>query len=168
MSLLKLRMAPEAEDVRSLVLFSHYDASPILVKFGTYVDLVTPFARYLHFNAELQKWQALPIDKFRDLAQRSVPRKGVVQVLAQRMQVVIKLGLRSHAASCVLINASSSWRPAAHSFRVQRRWAPKERVQPVSRCRLALHHIATAGGGGNRFTRFAQALQMVWNVLTCW
>jgi hypothetical protein len=81
------RMEPEKHDVSNLFLFSHYDASPILVHFGSYVDVITPHARYLNFNKELQKWEALPIEKFRNVTQRAVPRKGVVQVLAQRMKV---------------------------------------------------------------------------------
>lgn len=88
--------APAVTDAQALVLFSHYDASPMLVHFGAFADLVTPHARFLHFDKTLKRWRALPVEAFQDVSQRAVPRKGVVQVLAQRMQVC-QGGLASHA-----------------------------------------------------------------------
>ena len=72
--------------MQSLVILSHYDASPVLVKFGLFADLVTPCARFLHYDVELKKWVALPVEQFRQVSKRPVPRKGLVQLLAQRME----------------------------------------------------------------------------------
>ena len=42
---------------------------------------------FCFFNEELDRWQALPIEQFRNVSGRPVPRRGIVEVLAQRMDV---------------------------------------------------------------------------------
>ena len=72
---------------KSAFLASHYDCTPFHVRFGVLADVVSPHARYLRFNEHEDRWEALPARKFVETTGRELPQHGVVEILAQQMEV---------------------------------------------------------------------------------
>ena len=89
-SVSSFRAAVEAGQVRSLVVSCHYDATPVLVKFGALHEDLWAHARYLHRDGE--RWRLLKFDDFQKLSKRAAPRSGVVELFAQSRCLYYKSG----------------------------------------------------------------------------
>ena len=77
----------DAETSRCLVLLSHYDATPMKCAFGVQASELVPIARFFHWDETNNRWEALRAEKFRAIAQRGLPNRGVLEVFQQRMEV---------------------------------------------------------------------------------
>ena len=92
-----------AGEVKSIFLASHYDATPVHVAFGVLADAVMPTARYLHFDEDASAWKALPVHKFVEVSRRSLPRRGVVELLAQQFEVHWHVGTGTQHRKIVVL-----------------------------------------------------------------
>lgn len=73
--------------IRSLVITSHYDSTPMAMLFGALQEIVMPHARYFHLNEVTKKWEMKTLEQYTAIHKRGAPNMGVVEVLAQRMQI---------------------------------------------------------------------------------
>ena len=73
-----------------IVLDRGYDATPMLVRFGSLQSLLEPVARYLIKVPAArggERWAAVPFETFRERCPGAQTSSGVVEIMAQRLDL---------------------------------------------------------------------------------
>ena len=97
--------------IRSVLVNVHYDATPVVVTFGSLQPALWQHARYLHRDGD--RWRLLAYDKYQALSKRAAPKFGVVELLAQTRDLhYIDSGSHKHLEikilPCILQRSNAS------------------------------------------------------------
>jgi hypothetical protein len=81
------RLLSELPDLTDhLVITKHYDATPLMLRFGRLQHLLCPHARYTVQDAS-RKWKLIRFDEFRQLHPQASPAKGVLEFFIQEISL---------------------------------------------------------------------------------
>ena len=97
----KLRGAVLAGLVRTMTMVNAYDLTPILCVFGSLATELIPHARYLHLEGS--EWKLLTLEKYQALGNRGTPRRGVLELFAQRVEVYYRQGMERRSGSSLIM-----------------------------------------------------------------